>query len=79
MKELFKWLNRRSQKHSFSWTQFARKLMFNPLPRMPYGIDMIDVTSEYGSKLKHKPKSRVRESRTHGSERSSWRQRPLFT
>jgi hypothetical protein len=31
------------------------------------------------SKLKHKPKSRVRESRKHGSERSSGRQRPLFT
>jgi len=79
MQELFKWLNRRSQKHSFTWTQFARKLMFNPLPKMPYGMDMIDVTSEYGSKLKHKPKSRVRESRKHGSERSSGRQRPLFT
>ncbi len=78
-RELFKWLNRRSQKRSFSWSEFARKLMFNPLPRAHRGIDMIDVTSEYGSKLKRKPKSRVRKSRMHGSERSGGRQRPLFT
>jgi hypothetical protein len=32
-----------------------------------------------GSELKHKPKSRMRKSRTSGSQRSSGRQRPLFT
>lgn len=79
IKELFKWLNRRSQKRSFTWPQFARKLMFNPLPRAHLGIDMIDVTSEYGPKLNHKPKSRMRKSRKSGSVRSSGRQRPLFT
>jgi len=32
---LFKWLNRRSQKISFSWKKFNRKLKFNPLPKPP--------------------------------------------
>lgn len=32
---LFKWLNRRSQKRSFSWEQFKRKLELNPLPIPP--------------------------------------------
>ena len=76
---LFKWLNRRSQKHSFTWKQFVRKLMFNPLPKAPLGCESIDVTSTLSSGLKHKPKSRVRKSRKHGSARSSGRQRPLFT
>lgn len=31
------------------------------------------------SELKHKPKSRVRKLRQHGSERSSGWQQPLFT
>jgi len=35
IKSLFKWLNRRSQKPSFSWESFKRKLEFNPLPRPP--------------------------------------------
>lgn len=72
-------LNRRSQKISFSWEQFKRKLMFNPLPKPPLGYEPVDITSEYGTKLKHKTKSRVRKLRTHGSERSNGRQRPLFT
>lgn len=29
---MFKWLNRRSQRKSFSWKQFAAKLLRNPLP-----------------------------------------------
>lgn len=29
----FKWLNRRSQKRSYNWTQFHRFLNFNPLPK----------------------------------------------
>lgn len=32
---LFKWLNRRSQKRSFFWRSFCRKLAFNPLPKPP--------------------------------------------
>lgn len=32
---LFKWLNRRSQRKSFSWDRFARRLRFNPLPQPP--------------------------------------------
>jgi len=32
---LFKWLNRRSQRKSFSWKQFVDKLKANPLPRPP--------------------------------------------
>lgn len=75
----FKWLNRRSQKISFTRKRFARKLMFNPLPRPPAGYEAIDVTSEFGTKLKHKTKSRMRKLRTSGSARSNGRQRPLFT
>lgn len=29
----FKWINRRSQKHSYNWEQFLRFLKWNPLPR----------------------------------------------
>ena len=76
---MYKWLNRRSQKRAFEWTQFKRKLMFNPLPRVPLGYEMIDVTSPYSSDLKHKPKSRMRKSRKSGSVRSNGRQLPLFT
>jgi group II intron reverse transcriptase/maturase len=79
IKVMFKWLNRRSQKRSYTWKEFVRKLMFNPLPKAPMGFELIDVTSKFSSKLNHKPKSRMRKSRTSGSERSSGRQRPLFT
>lgn len=67
---LFKWLNRRSQKRSFSWKQFERKLHFNPLPLPPCGDELIDITSEHRAVRKHQPKSRMRENRTSGSERS---------
>ncbi len=76
---MYKWLNRRSQKRAFTWEAFKRKLMFNPLPKTPMGYELIDVTSPYSTDLKHKPKSRMRKSRKSGSERSSGRQRPLFT
>ena len=42
------------------------------------GIDL-DLTTGLGTQLKRKPRSRVRKLRTHGSMRSSGRQRPLFT
>jgi group II intron reverse transcriptase/maturase len=67
---LFKWLNRRSQKRSFSWEQFERKLHFNPLPLPPHGDELIDLTSEHRTVRKHQPKSRMRENRTSGSVRS---------
>lgn len=76
---MFKWLNRRSQKKSYTWEEFVRKLMFNPLPKSPLGFELIDVTSKLSSELKHKPKSRMRKLRPSGSQRSSGRQRPLFT
>jgi group II intron reverse transcriptase/maturase len=67
---LFKWLNRRSQKRSFTWAQYERKLHFNPLPLPPRGDELIDITSEHRTVRKHQPKSRMRENRTSGSERS---------
>ena len=77
--ELFKWLNRRSQKRSYTWEGFLQRLKFNPLPKPPRGTALINIMNGLGTKLKHKPKSRVRETRQHGSERSSERQRSLFT
>jgi group II intron reverse transcriptase/maturase len=76
---LYKWLNRRSQKRSFTWERFQRRLMFNPIPRPTQGAIVIDLTSGLGTKLKRKPKSRMRKLRTSGSQRSSGWQRPLFT
>lgn len=76
---LFKWLNRRSQKASFTWEAFKRKLWFKPLRRPPLGFELLDLTSISGTKSKHKPKSRMRKSRPSGSARSSGRQRSLFT
>jgi hypothetical protein len=75
---LFKWLNRRSQRRSFTWQRFERRLAFQPLPSPPLGQELRDVSSERSS-LKHKPKSRMREIRTSGSVRSAGRQRPAFT
>jgi len=34
---LFKWLNRRSQRKSFTWERFKKRLMYNPLPLPPKG------------------------------------------
>jgi len=77
---LFRWLNRRSQKRSFTWERFQKRLMFNPLPRPTPGPMLLDITSGLGTENKHKLKSRMRKSRTYGSVRRSggW-QRPLFT
>jgi len=79
LRELFKWLNRRSQKRSYNWEGFLQRLKFNPLPKPPHGKALIDITNGLGSKLKHKLKSRVREIRMHGSVRSGGWQQPLFT
>lgn len=35
VKSLFKWLNRRSQKISFSWEKFKKVLEYNNLPKPP--------------------------------------------
>lgn len=79
IQELFKWLNRRSQKHSYTWEGFLQKLKFDPLPKPPHGKALINITNGLGTELNHKLKSRVREIRKHGSVRSNGRQRPLFT
>jgi hypothetical protein len=41
--ELFKWLNRRSQKRSFTWERFQRRIFFNPLSK-PSGLRLRDIT-----------------------------------
>lgn len=76
---LFRWLNRRSQKHSFTWESFERRLLFKPIPAPTRGALIVDIENGLGTELNRKPKSRVRKLRTHGSVRSSGRQRPLFT
>jgi group II intron reverse transcriptase/maturase len=75
---LFRWLNRRSQKRSFSWEQFEKRLRLSPLPAPPRGNDLRDISSERSSP-EHQPKSRMRKLRTSGSVRSAGRQRPAFT
>jgi len=68
---LFRWLNRRSQKRSFTWERFKRRLCFSPLPRPPRGPELIDVFSEHGTVRKHKTKSRMPKLGTYGSVRSA--------
>jgi len=41
IKSLFKWLNRRSQRRSFDWDKFNRKLEFDPLPQPPLTDSLI--------------------------------------
>jgi RNA-directed DNA polymerase len=36
IRSLFKWMNRRSQKISFSWIEFQRKLKYNNVPAPPH-------------------------------------------
>jgi RNA-directed DNA polymerase len=77
--QLYKWLNRRSQKRSFTWESFRRRLMFNPIPAPTTGALIIDIANGLGTERKRKPKSRMRKLRKYGSVRSNGRQRPLFT
>jgi hypothetical protein len=74
---LFKWLNRRSQKRSYTWDGFAKRLKYKPLPK-PTEAATIDITSGLVPELKRKMKSRMRKSRTYGSERSPGLS-PVFT
>jgi RNA-directed DNA polymerase len=36
IRSLFKWMNRRSQKLSFGWVEFFRKLEYNKIPKPPH-------------------------------------------
>lgn len=76
---LFRWLNRRSQKRSFTWDEFSRKLHFNPLPMPPPSNLLVNITNSLGTVAKRKPRSRMRKLRTYGSNRSFGGQPPLFT
>lgn len=40
---VFKWLNRRSQRHSFNWTTFAQYLERYPLPRPAQAFNLYDI------------------------------------
>jgi RNA-directed DNA polymerase len=75
---LFKWLNRRSQRRSFTWERFLKRLHFQPLPRPPAGFELTDITRNHGSVWNRKPRSRMRENRKSGSVRSA-SQRLVFT
>lgn len=74
---LFKWLNRRSQKTSYTWDGFAKRLRYKPLPK-PTKAALIDITSGLVPELKRKMRSRMRKSRTYGSKRSPGLS-PVFT
>jgi group II intron reverse transcriptase/maturase len=76
---LYKWLNRRSQRRSFTSERFANRLRFNPLPRPPGIQEVLDITNGLGTELKHKPRSRMRKSRTSGSNRRAGWQQLAFT
>jgi RNA-directed DNA polymerase len=75
---LFKWLNRRSQKRSYTWEGFLKRLMFKPLPKPIGGAQLIDITSGIVPELKRKMRSRMRKLRTYGSKRSPGLT-PVFT
>ena len=48
IKALFKWLNRRSQKKSYNWDSFHRRLEFNPLPIPPEVTKLMKLGKTYG-------------------------------
>ena len=48
IKSLFKWLNRRSQKRSYSWDNFNKRLEFNPLPIPPKVEELRKLGKTYG-------------------------------
>ena len=48
IKSLFKWLNRRSQKSSYSWDSFCKRLEFNPLPIPPRVEELMKLGKTYG-------------------------------
>ena len=48
IKTLFKWLNRRSQKRSYDWESFSKRLEFNPLPTPPRVEVLMKLGKTYG-------------------------------
>jgi RNA-directed DNA polymerase len=74
---LFKWTNRRSQKRSFTWEKFAKRLRAKPLFPAYLEKDLRDISSQHNAD-KHKLKSRMREIRKSGSVRSAGL-KPVFT
>jgi len=48
IKSLFKWLNRRSQKRSYNWESFSKRLEFNPLPTPPRVEALMKLGKTYG-------------------------------
>lgn len=76
---LYRWMNRRSQKRSFTWEQYLRRLAHRKLPMPPWPKALRDITMGIVSELKHKTRSRMRKLRTYGSYRSRGWQQPLFT
>ncbi|MEA3433037.1 MAG: group II intron reverse transcriptase/maturase [Campylobacterota bacterium] len=48
IRALFKWLNRRSQKRSYSWDSFSKRLEFNPLPTPPRVEKLMKLGKTYG-------------------------------
>ena len=80
LKSLFKWLNRRSQKASFDYEAFKKKLSYLKFPLPPPGHLLKDITSVSCLSVKPFPSSRMRKLRTSGSSRSVGRvSRPAFT
>lgn len=77
LRTLFKWLNRRSQKRSYTWDGFAKRLRFKPFPK-PSEAALINITSGIVPELKRKMKSRMRKLRTYGSQRRPGLS-PVFT
>jgi group II intron reverse transcriptase/maturase len=49
IKALFKWLNRRSQKSSYNWDSFYKRLEFNPLPTPPRVEKLMKLGKTYGN------------------------------
>lgn len=54
VKPAYKWINRRSQKKSYNWTQFNRFLQFNPLPK-PKIYHQLYTLSSYIGRIAEEP------------------------
>lgn len=78
-RHLFKWLNRRSQRPSYTWEGLCKVLNYLKFPAPPLGYMLLDIT-KFSSAVNLLPKSRMRKLRKSGSERSVGRSyRPAFT
>jgi hypothetical protein len=68
---VFKWLNRRSQRHSFSWTQFCRYRARYPLPAPGrlvslYPVGGNDGLKRLGREIRRQASVRGRGATRHG-------------